>query len=573
MLPYRVKDGLTPSVAAALEGYDPFTQQLLATRGVTSLEAAEAFLSPDYETQLHDPELLHDIDVAVARIFVALENKEPIVIFSDYDCDGIPGAVVLHDCFTAIGCEHFSNYIPHRHYEGFGLSVTAVEKIAAEGGKLIVTIDCGTTDHAAVARANELGVDVIITDHHEPMMHDGVVSLPEAVAVVNPKLGAYPFGDLCGAAVAYKLAQVVLRRGVAEGRFSFLPGREKWWLDMVGLATVADMVPLLGENRVLAHFGLQVLKKSRRPGLQQLLRMQRVNPRFLTEDDIGFTIGPRINAASRMDTPEDAFHLLATSDEGEAGARAAHLEKLNNERRGLVASMTKEAHHHLRSLPEVPSVIVLGNPAWRPALAGLVANKLAEEHSRAAFVWGRDGNGVIKGSCRSGGTVSVVRLMESIADYFIESGGHHGSGGFSVIEDKIHTLTTALNEAYTNLGSAAEIKREYEVDGQITLDEITERHLSEQQRLAPFGAHNPKPLLAVVDAVPVAVEVFGKTKEHTKLRFATQGIASEAIAFFCLPERFTRTPEVGQKLTLLAHLEESYFMGRVQTRLRLVDIF
>ena len=215
---------------------------------------------------------------------------------------------------------------------------------------------------------------------------------------------------------------------------------------MVGVATIADMVPLRDENRIFALYGLKVLRKTRRPGLQKLLRQQKVDLRYLSEDDIGFTIGPRINAASRMDNPEDAFQLLSTKDEGEADLRVAHLEKLNTDRKTAVAVMTKEAHKRLGMLEELPEVLVFGNPEWRPSLVGLVANKLAEEHNRPAFLWGKDGNGMLKGSCRSGGSVSVVKLMEVIPEIFHEFGGHHMSGGFTVKEEQIHFLSDRLND-------------------------------------------------------------------------------------------------------------------------------
>ncbi|MFT5849459.1 MAG: single-stranded-DNA-specific exonuclease [Patiriisocius sp.] len=552
------------AVTKELEAYSPFLQQLLFTRGIETAADAQAFLNPSYDNDLHDPFLLNDMDIAVTRILAAIENKEHIVIYSDYDCDGIPGGVVLHDFFKAIKYEHFSNHIPHRHYDGFGLNSTAVEKLAEEGAKLIITIDCGTTDIAAVAKANELGVDVIITDHHQAKE-----TLPEAVAIVNPQIGdTYPFKGLCGSGVIYKVIQALIEKG----DFDLIPGQEKWFLDMVGVATIADMVPLRGENRALAYYGLQVLRKSRRPGLQHLLRKQKASQQHLTEDDIGFTIGPRINAASRMDTPEDAFHMLATTDEAEAGMRVEHLEKLNNERKGAVASMTKEVYKRMRELETIPDVIVLGNPEWRPSLVGLTANKLAEEYNRPAFVWGRDGNGKIKGSCRSNGIVSVIAIMEAVSDHMHEFGGHHMAGGFGVQEDQIHTLPQAMNDAFKAMGAAALIDKELTVDSMLTLDEVTSKLIGEQASLAPFGMDNAKPLYKFENVTPREVAVFGKTKEHTKLQFDTKGYAKEAIAFFKLPEDFTVLPEEGKPCTLLAHLEQSYFMGRIQTRLRIIDV-
>ncbi|MFT7506990.1 MAG: single-stranded-DNA-specific exonuclease [Acidimicrobiales bacterium] len=564
MTSYRMADTHDDTVKKELQSYSPFLQQLLYTRGIKTQAAAQSFLNPSYVDDLHDPFLLHDMDVAVERILKAVTNNEQIVIYSDYDCDGIPGAVVLHDFFKAITYKNFKNHIPHRHYDGFGLNVSAVEKLATEGAELIITIDCGTTDIESVARANELGVDVIITDHHQAKE-----LLPEAVAIVNPQLGdTYPFKGLCGAGVIFKVVQAL----IAKGDFNLTVGWEKWWLDMVAIATIADMVPLRDENRALAHYGLQVLRKSRRPGLQMLLRKQKADQRYLTEDDIGFTIGPRINAASRMDTPEDAFSMLATTDEGEAGAAVEHLEKLNNERKGKVSMMTKEVHKRMKAMVEIPDVLVLGNPDWRPSLVGLTANKLAEEYNCPAFVWGRDGNGKIKGSCRSNGASSVIAIMEGVSDLLHEFGGHHMAGGFGVQEEHIHTLPQAMNDVFKKLGNAADIDTQLVVDAELTLDDITSKVIEEQKSLAPFGMDNPKPLYKFTNVKAREVAIFGKTKEHTKLQFDTKGYAREAIAFFKKPEDFTVVPEVGAELTLLAHLEQSYFMGRLQTRLRIVDI-
>ncbi len=540
----------------------PLINRLLDNRGVTANDAPD-FLHPDYENGLHDPRLLHDIDKAVLRIKNAMEGQEKIAIFSDYDCDGIPGAVVLHDYFKAVPYSNFINYIPHRHYEGFGLSTAAVDKMKKEGVQLIITIDCGTSDGETITYAKEKNIDVIVTDHHEPPE-----TLPPAIAIVNPKLGSYPFTELCGAAVVFKLVQVLLE----ETEHTWTPGQEKWLLDMVGIATIADMVPLTGENRVLAHYGLTVLRKSRRPGLQQLLKKNRVNQSFITEEDIGFTIGPRINAASRMDTPEDAFSLLRTTDEVDAGARVDHLEKLNTERKSMVAVMTRELHKRMEGIEEIPDVIVLGNPDWRPSLVGLTANKLAEEHNRPVFLWGKDGNGVYKGSCRSGGGVSVVKLMEKTSKVFIEHGGHHFSGGFSIKDDYIFTFGKALNDAFNELGAEAAFDEEFIIDETLRLEDVHERLIREVAVVAPFGVGNPKPLFAFTSVQPRKVEQFGKAKEHLKLLYETANGQLEAIAFFSTPESFKVRPSEDTSHTLIAHAEQSFFMGRRQLRLRIVDI-
>ena len=564
---WNVQDAVPPTVQTSLSSYPAIVQQLLYNRGISDSEAAEQFLTPDYDEQLHDPWLLSDMELAVTRLEQAFEKNERIAIYADYDCDGIPGAVVASDLLQALGHENFFVHIPHRHYDGFGLSVSAVDKICeTEQPDLLITIDCGTADIEAVAHAQSLGVDVIVTDHHEPKDE-----LPNAVAVVNPKVGnTYPFPDLCGAAVMFKLAQALLSRRADM----VAAGQEKWWLDMVGLATVADMVPLIGENRVFAHYGLVVLRKSRRPGLQQLLRAQRADQRYLSEDDIGFTIGPRINAASRMDTPEDAFQLLVTRDVGKAGTYVTHLEQLNTKRKSAVAQITKDLHKRVEVTTELPPVLVYGNPEWRPSLVGLAANKLAEEYDRPVFLWGKDGNEDFKGSCRSGGAVSIIRLMDAAPEAFVAYGGHHFSGGFTIAESHVHTFPKVLVEAYEALGAEAVIQEPLAVDAVLSLGDLTAEFFSNQAKLAPFGTGNLKPLYVVKNVVPEAVEQFGRGKEHCKLRLprSAGSVGDEAIAFFKEPTQFSTPPEVGRSVSLLVHAEESYFRGRRQRRLRMVDV-
>ncbi len=564
----RAPRAIPPEVSETLSAYDTFVQQLLFHRGITDAACAERFLNPDYEVHLHSPFLLTDMEKAVERVLHAIKNNEHIVIYTDYDCDGIPGGVLLHDFFTAIAYTNFENYIPHRHDEGYGFNVDSVPKFIERKANLIITVDCGITDHAAVDRANAAGIDVIVTDHHEPG-----ATLPHAYAVINPKRdNAYPFQGICGTTVAFKLVQAILIRGKEDGTITLKDGWEKWWLDLVGIATVADMMPLQDESRVLARYGLSVLRKSKRPGIQQLLRKAGGSQAHLTEEDIGFTIAPRINAASRMDDPEDAFHMLRTKDEGEAGMYVAHLEKLNNERKGVVASMTKEAKKRMGQLSEIPSVIVMGNPEWRPSLVGLVAHALAEEYEKPTFLWGRDGKGIIKGSCRSDGTTSIVHIMQEAKDAFLTFGGHHASGGFSVSHDAIHTLPEALIAAHALLHDTAHESEMLQVDARITLGDITDSFVRTLDAFAPFGIGNPKPLFEITDVVPSKVQVFGKTQNHTKLLVRTALGLTDAICFFRLPETFSSTPEEGKKVTLLAHIERSYFMGRNETRIRIVDV-
>src|SRR3989344_2602323 len=319
-------------------------RQLLVGRGVTNQDEAEKFLTPDYERDLHDPFLMLDMGRAVGRIRRAVRDGERIAIFADYDADGVPGAVVLASFFRQIGFDNFSVYIPDRHDESYGLNVQALASLAAAGVKLVITVDCGITDVAAVKEANRLGLEAIITDHH--LVPE---TLPPAYAIINPKRlnDQYPYKMLCGAGVAFKLVQGLVQflwKSDIHGSWisdfhQVKPGWEKWLLDLVAIATVSDLAPLTGENRVLVHFGLKVLRRTPRLGLRALFRGLKLTPEFITEDDIGFLIGPRLNSASRMSHGDEAYALLTAEDEVEADRLARHLEEKNQERRARVVAI------------------------------------------------------------------------------------------------------------------------------------------------------------------------------------------------------------------------------------------
>jgi len=566
MKQYSLRAAVPEAVRNNLSRHSEFLQELLYARGIETSEEAETFLNPDYHLHTHNPFLMKNMERAVARISAAMKNNEKIVIYSDYDCDGIPGGVLLHDLFKKIGYENFINYIPHRHEEGYGLNLSAIETCANDGAKLLITVDCGITDTLPVERANELGLDVIITDHH--LVPD---TPPPAYAILNPKQKGdeYPFDMLCGTGVAFKLAQaILLKAGAAENRH---PEWEKWLLDVAGLATIADMVPLIGENRVLARFGLTVLRKSPRPGLFSLCRVMNVKQHMLSEDDIGFMVAPRINAASRMGRPHDAFTLLATKDIVKATELAKHLHALNEKRKGLVASIVREAKKRLQKIKDLPSVLVLGNPDWKPALLGLVANTLVSEYERPVFLWGREGGDTIKGSCRSSGEASVVLLMKSASDLFSNYGGHAFSGGFSMPVEKVHLLQDALCISYTAMKKEAVSERF--IDRVLTLDDISWATYAHIEKLSPFGESNPKPVFLFKGIEVENIEQFGKEKNHLRLTFKRQKQGSvSAISFFSSPDQFGKSLQIGTSVDLIASLEKSLFRNSAELRLRILDI-
>ncbi len=569
---FPLHDSLDKNLREELSAYDDLTSALLARRGILKKEEAEKFLNPSYDLHLHDPFLMTDMRKAAERFADAILKGERIAVWSDYDCDGVPGAVILHDFLKKVDA-NFEIYIPHRHDEGYGMNVEGIEKLASNKVKLIVTVDSGITDHEPVSRAKELGIDVIITDHHLPKE-----TLPDAYAIVNPNARAdekYPFHELCGSGVAWKLVCAVLFISPTLREKAPL-GWEKWLLDMVGLATIADMVSLTGENRVLATYGLKVLRKSPRIGFQKLCKVMRVNQRQITEDDVGFMIAPRVNAASRMGDAFDAFKMFITNDEGEAELLASKLEKINKQRKVEAGVITRAVHTKLKEKSEIRNVIALGDPEWRPALLGLVAGTIADEYERPVFLWGREGNNTFKGSVRSG-SVHALELMQAAEKTFVEFGGHSAAGGFTVRDDAIFFLEDKLVEAYERLPKKEEVDdiSNY-ADAVITPEEANESFLKKIEKLSPFGMQNAKPVFLLREIVVREISRFGKGKEHLKLKISSRDKNNkiDAVTFF-VKGNIARTIETIQPngvATILAHLERDTFSYGNPVRLRLLDI-
>ena len=569
---FPLHDPPDEKVRTELAAYDDLIAALLTRRGVTTKEGADAFLDPSYDEHLHDPLLMTDMEKASRRLADAILARERIAVWSDYDADGIPGAVVLHDFLKKAGAD-FDIYIPHRHDEGYGMNLSGIEKLAREGTTLVVTVDSGTTDLAPVALAKELGMDVIVTDHHLPG-----AELPDAFAIVNPHARTdeqYPFRELCGAGVAWKL--VVATLAVEPTLREKVPaGWEKWLLDMVGIATIADMVPLAGENRVLATYGLTVLRKSPRLGLRKLLRGMRVDQRALVEDDVGFMVAPRVNAASRVGDAKDAFDLFTTDDENEADALAKKLEKANRERKAQAGAITRAARVRLKERNAIRDVIAMGDPDWRPALLGLVAGTIADEYERPVFLWGKEGNLSIKGSVRSGGVVHALELMQATEGTFEQCGGHAAAGGFTVCPDAIYDLEDRLILALRSLGEEGTEADSLAVraDAAIAPEEATESLLQKIEKLAPFGQENPKPIFLLREAVVRGIERFGKSEEHLKLKVSAGNRNIDAVMFFAkgAVARAAEQLKAGSRVHLLAHLERDTFSRGNPVRLRLVDL-
>ncbi|OGI71749.1 hypothetical protein A3B84_01160 [Candidatus Nomurabacteria bacterium RIFCSPHIGHO2_02_FULL_35_13] len=580
-----------------MQQYSELLRTILEKRGIRNLAEAEIFLNPDYERDLYDPFEMKDMEKACVKLFEVIENKEKIVIYADYDCDGIPGAVILQDLFKKIGYSNYEIYIPGRNSEGYGLNLSAIKQFAQKRVKLLITIDLGITAVSEIAQAEIDGIDVIITDHHLPkqkvqdvknspafalgdispgdprllnFLHPEL-SLPKAYAILNPKVDNYPEKILCGAGVVFKLVQGFIKK---YGEFYKInTGWEKWLLDMAGLATLSDLVPLVGENRAMAYFGIKVLKKSPRPGVQKLLSKMKINPKYLTEDDIGFMITPRLNAASRMDNPMMAYELLSTEDEVRAGVIADHLSKINDDRKTMVAGIMREVNKKFEKR-ETKKVIVIGNPKWRVGVLGLVASKISDEYKKPVFVWGKDENDIIKGSCRSDGSVSLVELMTETNEFFLEFGGHEFAGGFTVHSEKIHFLEEALSLSFNKV-KRDKTENEIIFDIKSDLSMVNMKNWREIEKLAPFGLANPKPIFLFENVNIENIKKFGKngSGEHLEITFSDISKNKvKAISFFSSSESFKVPLSENIKVNLLATFDLSRFKGREELRLRIIDI-
>ncbi|MCF7835652.1 MAG: single-stranded-DNA-specific exonuclease RecJ [Candidatus Marinimicrobia bacterium] len=536
--------------------------QLFFALGIEKSEEKEAFLNPDYDKHLRDPFGMLGMDKAVERILLAIKNNEKIVLFGDYDADGIGGAVVFYDFFKKIGFENFEVYIPDRNKEGYGLTLGAIDKFAEKKVDLIITIDCGITDCDEVERANGKGIDTVILDHH--LEQD---CLPKAVAVVDVKQknDKYPFDSFCGAGVAFKTVEALLQKG----DFNVVDGWNKWFLDVVCISTVADMVPLVDENRVLVHYGLKVLKQTQRPGLLALFKKLKMKKENITEDDLAFFVGPRINVASRMDTATTSFNLLVTENSNEADWIAERLDKKNTERKDIAGKVIEEVESKMKDGAS-DDLLFFGSQDWEPGVLGVVANRLLERYNKPVVLWGKGDSEKIKGSSRCDGSVNLVDLMNKVDDsFFVEKGGHAVAAGFTAVEEKIEGLGEALKNAYKKI-EKIEVDNELWVDKEIALDELTWSFLETIEKFSPFGVGNPRPNFLLKDLEVSGVKMFGNGGIHLQLDFEGNGKKISAVGFFMSNEKSFDIKK-GTIVDLVANVERNTFMNRNELRLKIVD--
>src|SRR5215470_7593007 len=475
-------------LAAALN-VAPIVARLLCQRGFSDPELAARFLNPSLD-HLHDPMMLADMPTAVDRILAAIERKEKIAIHGDYDVDGVTSTVILRRALELLGAD-VVHFIPERLKDGYGLQPVALERLHADGVSLAISVDCGIRGAEAARRARELGLDLIITDHHEPD-----TELPPALAVINPKRHDcnYPDKYLAGVGVALKLVQALCRR---SGRDSWLPG----FLKVAAIGTLADVVPLVGENRVIAKLGLDLLSRGpHKVGLRSLLEVAGLTGKTIDSYHISFLVAPRVNAAGRMSTPDIATRLLLASDEAmgeEVRALALQLDGENVRRQEEEAEILAVARKIVQTDPDIGArtVLVVAGDGWHRGVIGIVASKLVDAFHRPAIVLSVE-DGIAHGSCRSISKFDMLGALERCAHLFIRFGGHRQAAGLALEASRIKDLRFAVNVVADEILGPEDLMPRLRIDGDLTFRAITGDVAYGVSSLAPFGAGNPRPVFA-----------------------------------------------------------------------------
>ena len=497
---------------------NPITARVLVGRGLTEPDAARRFLAPSLD-HMHDPLSLTSMREAVGRLRAAIEAKEKILIYGDYDVDGTVSVVILKKAIELAGGQA-SHHVPHRLKDGYGMRSEVIERAAAMGVRLIVSVDTGIRAQEVVRGARELGIDVIVTDHHLPE-----AELPPALAVLNPNRRDcnYPDKNLCGAGVAFKLVHALL--GTLGWPDEKLKRTLKSFLKLVAIATVADVVPLVGENRVIVKHGLQGLHRAKNPGLKALLEVSGMQPgRAPSARQVAFQIAPRMNAAGRMDDAENVIRLFLTEDLECARSLAASLHALNLERQETEADIVRTVLEACSKVPvrEDQAALVFSGDGWHRGVVGIVASRLVERFSRPVFVLSQE-NGETQGSGRSIAAFHLLDALESMADLFTRFGGHRQAAGVSLSSGRVAEFRERLNAYAAARLTAADFRPQLAIDALVDLKELTSGPAVEELlAMAPFGFGNPSPVLAIAGAEIAAAPVALKEK-HLKVHLRQNG--------------------------------------------------
>ncbi len=561
---WNVAPALSAEVAAELSSYRPIVAQALAQRGLTTRAAAEVFLAGEASGDT-DPTALVGVPETVARLLHALAHHERIIVYGDYDVDGVTATALLVQVLQALGAD-VRPYIPHREDEGYGLNNDALRALAADGARVVVTVDCGIRSLAEADTARALGVDLIITDHHVPGE-----ALPDAFALVNPKQpgDTYPEKMLAGVGIAYKLAQALVR---AAGNGS-APIKASDVLDLVALGSVADLAPLAGENRLLVRQGLQVMNrppdKLRREGLRAMYLSAGIKPGRLDAGTIGFILGPRLNAAGRLESALAAYELMTTSDLYRAGQLAQQLEVQNRERQAL----TKDTHARARELalsrnPD-SQLLFAAHADFRHGIVGLAASRLTEEFYRPAIV-ARIEPDVVRGSCRSIREFHITNALDACADLLVKYGGHAAAAGFTVTTANVGALEARLREIAARELDGLDLRPTVNIDSEARFSDLTPTLAADLARFEPCGFGNPTPVLATRAARVRAIRTMGSDGAHLRLSLNQDNLGLDAIGFGL--GAWAQRLEVGDVVDLAYTFEIDEWNGERRLQLKLRDL-
>ncbi len=536
----------------------PLLARLLVQRGVVEPEAAYAFLHPAL-SQLHDPCRMAGMTAAVERLRRAIARKEEILIYGDYDVDGTMAVVVLLTALQRLGGQ-VTTHIPHRLQDGYGMRLPVIEEAASRGCRVVISVDTGIREHEVLARGRELGLDCIVTDHHLPDRH-----LPPACAILNPRRPdcAYPEKNLSGVGVAFKLAQALSGKQLSERLLQS-------YLKIVAIGTIADVVPLLGENRVIAHFGLGGLRKPAQAGLEALLAVAGMRDVPVSAGDVAFRIAPRLNAAGRMENARDVIELFTSPDAQRARQIAERLDRLNSERQRVEDEILREIVERLERYPEEAKryTLVLAGGGWHRGVIGIVAQRVVERYHRPALVMGvEDGQAV--GSGRSIPGLHLFEALDALRDLFERFGGHAQAAGFTLPAARVPDLAARF-EAYARTKlSAGDLEPTLRVDGEISLRELDWDHYQALERLAPFGCGNPTPVLAA-RRVSLLTPPRVLREKHLKLKVAQGSKSFDALAWRWADKGLAL--RTGQMLDLAFTLDQNVFQDIATLQLVVKDI-
>ncbi len=559
--------------------YSPLALQLLYERGLKTQEAIDKFFNPDYNEDLHDPFLLKDIKPTLKRIFKAVKNKEKITIYADYDADGICSGAILWETLKKLGAR-LDIYIPDRNKEGYGLNPEAIKILAKKKTELIITVDCGVSNKKEVELARKEKIDVIIIDHHHVPK-----DLPRACAIVNPKQKdcKYPFKELAAAGVVFKVIQAIIANSKAN---SFDDGFEKWLLDLVATATVADCVTLMGENRTLVKYGLYVLAKTRRLGLKELMEVAGIFPRVdpdaiecnLNTFTLGFQVGPRLNAAGRMNHAAISFKLLITKDITKAKKLVSEIDRQNKDRQKLTDKIVKEVK---TNIDPKSFVILAKSSSWLTGLVGLVAGKITEEFCRPTLIFNQE-KGICRGSGRSIPGFNLIEALEQCSSLLLNFGGHAGAAGSTLNCKNFKNFQEKLEKIARKSLKKEDFIPQINIAKILKPEEVNWASYDELQKFAPFGKENPRPLFSFKDIEVKEKRIVGKNGGHLKLKLEAPMPAGrhkdsmlktfifEAIGFNFAKK--TQELKNGDRVDLVFEIMADEYNGQRKLQLKIIDL-